>query len=500
MDATRAFFDIVDRLDVPRHQPRRVEAALRGELQRMSAAQLEDFQHGFDLALADVRMPQLWAAAGLVHEPLDPHDYDGFAAWLLLQGEHVARRALTDPDAVIAALTRRLFGRRRRPLYHDVLEAAQRIYEERFGRDLYAIVAAPAWRLDPLYEHAPDASVLWTHPEILEQRYPELTRAFDTRALRVIPMSDDCSDVCTCCGRVYRVGYGLLAHKRAPLGAYTVHFVEGAFGAVDSTVTLDTGERSVMVGVRHSQLGSCSGVRVLEEDEMPWHPGDDRVVLGRDAARAHPLHRRALQAMLGVWEREPRLAAHRSAWRRRQSLAEASARHVAAPAAPADRACASCGRVHGDLEISHRLPDALATMSRWQWRHRVRGDGDDLLLDGRRRFQRGLLPVAVDGAREPYRFGVWIERLDPSLGTRAIDGREEAQRRLQRGARGLLANDLLFLPESTLGLEVSIRQRADGERPEFRLDADLDHPLATMQRDGVAADLPRRLLALVPHD
>jgi len=499
-DATRAFFDAVDRLDAPRQQPRRVEAALRRELLRMSAAQLEDFQHGFDLALAELRTPALWAAAGLVHEPLDPYDYDGFAAWLLLQGEHVARRAQDDPDAVIAALTRRLFGRRRRPMYDDVLETAQRIYETRFDRDLYEAVAAPAWHLDPLYADGPVANVRWTHPEILEQRYPELWRAFDTRALRVIPMSDDSGDVCACCGRIYHVGYGLLAHKRAPLGAYTLHFVEGAFGAVDSTVTLDDGERSVMIGVRHSQRGSRSGVRVLEEDEMPWRPDDDRVVLGRDAARAHPLYRRALQAMLGVWDREPRLAGHRRAWRQRRWLADASARRVAAPPAPADRACESCGRVHGDLEISHRFPDALATMSRWQWRHRVQGDGDDLLLDGRRHFLRGLLPVAVDGASTPYRFGVWAERLDPSLGTREIDGREEAERRLQRGARGLLANDLLFLPESTLGLEVSVRQRDDGERPEFQLDHDTDHPLAKMQRDGLAADLPRRLLALVPHD
>lgn len=45
-----------------------------------------------------------------------------------------------------------------------------------------------------------------------------------------------------------------------------------------------------------------------------------------------------------------------------------------------------------------------------------------------------------------------------------------------------------------------MHQRGDGERPEFQLDHDTDHPLAVMQRDGLAADLPRRLLALVPHE
>jgi hypothetical protein len=124
---------------------------------------------------------------------------------------------------------------------------------------------------------------------------------------------------------------------------------------------------------------------------------------------------------------------------------------------------------------------------------------DELVLDGRRCFTRGLLPVAIAGREPPYRFGLWAERLDPARGTRAIDGEEDPERRLERGPRALLANDLLCLPESTLGLEVSVRPRGDGERPEFLTD-DADHPLARLQHDGMPADLPRRLLALVPHD
>lgn len=498
--ATRAFTDVVDRLDVPRQQPRSVEAALRTRLATMSAGELEDFQHGFDLALAGLRTPELWAAAGLVHEPLDPHDYDGFAAWLLLQGGHVARRAQDDPDAVIAALTRRLFAPRRRPRYDGVLELAQRSYEERFERDLYEIVAAPAWSLVPLQDGEPQAAVHWTHPSILMQRYARLWRAFDTRALRVMPMSDE-REPCACCGRVHVDAYGLLGWKKAALGAYTLHFVEGTFGHVDSTITIDDGEGSVMFGVRHSQHGSRSGLRTLDCDEMPRQPSDDRKVLGREAARAHPLHRLAMKAAMQVWERDPRLAVPRRAWRQRRLLGGLSARRLARAPDDADHACASCGKVHGELEISHRFPDTLATMSRWQWRHRVQDDArDELVLDGRRRFVRGLLPVPVAGRELPYRFGVWAERLEPAQGLRAIDGEEDAKRRLERGPRALLANDLLCLAESTLGLEASVRQRGDEERPEFILDGEIEHPLATLQRDGMAADLPRRLLSLVPHD
>jgi hypothetical protein len=498
--AIRAFNDVVDRIDAPRQQPREVEAALRARLAAMSAGEIEDFQHGFDLALASVRTSELWAAATLVHEASDPHDYDGFAAWLLLQGDHVVRRAHDDPDAVIAALTRRLFAPRRRPRWDNVLELAQRTYESRFDRDLYDIVAAPAWSLAPLQDGEPKAAVHWTHPSILMQRYPQLWRAFDTRALRVMPMSDEC-EPCACCGRVHVDAYGLLGWKKAALGAYTLHFVEGAFGHVDSTITLDDGERSVMFGVRHSQRGSRSGLRVLECDEMPWQPADERRVLGRDAAHAHPRYRLAMKAAMQAWERDPRLAVQRRAWRQRRLLAGASARRVARASADAHHACASCGKVHGELEISHRFPDALATMSRWQWRHRVRDiDRDELVLDDRRRFVRGLLPTPVVGRAAPYRFGVWAERLDPADGTRAIDGAADAARRLERGPRALLANDLLCLPDATLGLEVSVRPCGNDERPDFTLDADVEHPLAALQRGGMPADLPRRLLSLVPHD
>jgi len=499
-NTTRAFNDVVNRLDVPRQQPRKVEAALRARLARMSAGEIEDFQHGFDRALAGMRTPELWAAATLVHEGLDPHDYDGFAAWLLLQGDHVVRRVHDDPDAVIAALTRRLFAPRRRPRWDGVLELAQRAYESRFDGELYDIVAAPAWSLAPLQDGEPKAAVRWTHPSILMQRYPQLWRAFDIRALRVMPMSDEC-EPCACCGRVHVDAYGLLGWKKAALGAYTLHFVEGTFGQVDATVTIDEGERSVMFGVRHSQRGSRSGLRVLERDELPWQPGDGRTVLGREAAHAHPRYRLAMKAAMQAWERDPRLAVQRRAWRQRRLLASASARRVARAPTDATRACASCGGAHGELEITHRFPDPLSTMSRWQWRHRVRDeDRDELVLDERRRFVRGLLPAPVAGREAPYRFGVWAERLDATHGTREIDGEIDASRRLARGPRALIANDLLCLPDSTLGLEVSVCPRAAGDRPEFILDDNIEHPLAMLQQRGMPADLPRRLLSLIPHD
>jgi hypothetical protein len=464
----------------------------------MSAAELEDFQHGFDVAIAGLRTPELWSAASLVHEPLDPHAYDGFAAWLLLQGRHVALRAQADPDAVIASLTRTLFGRRRRPSYDDVLESAQRIYEERFDRDLYEEIAPPSVRgLVPLLDGEPAPNQRWTSPDVLQSRYPRLWKAYASRALRLLPLTDADDDICNCCGRVHRRGFGLLAYKGHPLGSYTLHWVEGTLGQVDSTIALDEGERHVMFAVRHSQHESRSGVGVLDRDEAPIEPADAHL-LDRREALAHPLYRRAMQCAQEIFEREPRLADISRAWKRRRMLASICAKRIAAPEQPGDRPCASCGRVHADMEISHNFPDSLGTMSRWQWRHRVRDDGDELLLDGRRRFVRGLLPVPVIGADDPYRFGAWAERLDPARGTRDIDG-NDAEQRLQRGARGMLANDLLFLPHSTLGLEVSVRQRSDGQRPEFVLDAENDHPLATLQRGGMPAGMPRRLLALVPH-
>src|SRR5690606_7506178 len=57
---TRLFQTLVDALDVPRHAQRRVAAALRRELKAMSAVEIEAFQRGFDVALAELRTPELW--------------------------------------------------------------------------------------------------------------------------------------------------------------------------------------------------------------------------------------------------------------------------------------------------------------------------------------------------------------------------------------------------------------------------------------------------------
>jgi hypothetical protein len=464
----------------------------------MSAKQLEEFQHGFDLALAALRTPELWSAASLVHEAIDPHAFDGFAAWLLMQGRHACERARSDPDAVIAALTRTPSGKRRRPDFSDLLELPRHVYGERFDRDLYERVKPPKRpALVPIIDDEPDEGETWTHPFTLEQRFPKLWRAFATRSLRVFPWIEEEGETCNCCGRVHRYGYGLLARNGHPLGSYTLHWVDGQTDRIDSMQTFAYAGDEVVFATRHLQYGSSSGMLFLDPDDAPFQPERGRL-LGSEEAKAHELVGAANTCALAVFQREPRFVEASRLWMRRSYRAQASAERVAKPQRPHDLPCSECGKVHAGMELSHLLPDALTALDGWEWRHRVDDAGDLLTLDGRRRFQRGLLPVAVAGRAEPYRIGVWVELLDPSRGSRDLDG-EHASQRLQRGACALIANDLLFLPQSSMGLEVSVQPREEGMRPEFILDA-CEHPLFELQRDGMTEDMPQRLLALFDHD
>lgn len=159
----------------------------------------------------------------------------------------------------------------------------------------------------------------------------------------------------------------------------------------------------------------------------------------------------------------------------------------------------SCGRVHANMKISPNFPDCLGTMSRRQRRHRVQEDEyDELQLDGRRRFKR---PVA-DAGRGRER-PVSFRRLGRAPRCCAQHTRHRLRRHRTPGASERHRPDRERRVVRAAVDPWPRSQRASARRrtaPEFMLDDDVDHPLATLQRKGVSADMPGRLSTLVPHN
>lgn len=495
MSATASFFAQIDHLGPARHQQSRVRAGLQRRLRALDAAGLVEFQRGFDAVLAQLRTAELWGAASLVLGPTSPHELDPFLAWIACQGSHTCQRVLRNPDAALELLTR-AGKRRRRPAFGQILELAAEMAADRFGMDLFATLDSPPRGLPPVLGDAhnePDQ--LWTHPAALQQRFPLLWEAFASKGIQLFPQVHDTRDVCACCGRVHAYVFGLISADGEPLGSYSLHWVEGEWHSIHSMLQLAEGD--LYFGLEHHQQGNESGSSLLELDEAPFRP-DSGQFIGRAQAAEHPMFGLVANLAQLTLQVDPHARQFVELWSRRAQLAPQLAQELARR--PRERSvgiCEQCGENHADAEIACHLPDEMLGLSPWQQRWRLsQPQADEWLLDGRRRFRRGVVPVPVKSREQPYCYGVWIEQLDPTAGTDVLDSKGKRER-LMRGARGLLANDLLFFPESTLGLEARIAPGAAGERPQFLLDEALSSPLAREQRKGMPARRPQQLMGLI---
>lgn len=486
-----ALFAVVDRLQGSRSSQTQVLAALRSALKAASRQQLLDVQAGLDAVLARARNAGLWGAAQLLHGPLHPHAADGFGAWLLCQGSFAFERALRRPDEALHAFA--AAGRRRPALFERVLELPAQLARRRFGLDLYAELGATRLPAPALFSSPDmDASECWSHPQALQRHLPQLWQQCVLRRprLRVFPLLEERTEVCACCGRLHAYAFGLLSDGGEPLGSYTLHWTEGEWQRLQSVIYLAEG--NLFFALEHHLQGSRSGSSLLDPDESPVRPEAGQL-LGREEAIRHPLFPLVAELAQLTLDTDPNAQRFRWLWQRRQQLTPVLEERLAGLKQSAGRAAAA-----GETEVSCQWPDELLALSGWQRRWRVRGDEEQITLDGLRRFRRGLLPVPVHARSAPYCYGVWVEQLDPAAGTDASElDREAREARLKRGRRGILANDLLFFPDCTLGLECRVDPPAAvDERPSFLLDDASEGALAREQRKGMPARRPRQLMRL----
>jgi hypothetical protein len=162
--------------------------------------------------------------------------------------------------------------------------------------------------------------------------------------------------------------------------------------------------------------------------------------------------------------------------------------------------CATCGAEHdlSVMEPSFDRPDAYLEVPEGERAERTYAADDYCVVwdaDGtpRRHFLRVLVPVPVRGESEGFCWGAWAEVAEPDF-ARAFDNATHPDQASWPPFAGALANRIPLLPAdaaSTLGLPGSVRLTGPTTLPEFWLDANLAHPFAREQREGV---YPERLL------
>lgn len=160
--------------------------------------------------------------------------------------------------------------------------------------------------------------------------------------------------------------------------------------------------------------------------------------------------------------------------------------------------CSTCNEPHdlSDLHIGYERPDAWYAVRPGEREERWEMDSDLATLDGARFFIRGVVFIPVAGEEEPFAWGVWAAVSEAGF------RRYEALYDDPRGDReppfpGRVANQLPGYPQ-TLGLPVTIRLGAGGDRPSFTVD-DATHSLAAEQRGGVYVERVLEMLSPILH-
>jgi hypothetical protein len=112
-------------------------------------------------------------------------------------------------------------------------------------------------------------------------------------------------------------------------------------------------------------------------------------------------------------------------------------------------------------------------------------EADTCVVDQEHFFVRGCIEIPVDGARDPFIWGVWV-----SLSKRNFDAFVaclDIPKRSHTGPFfGWLSAELGFYPR-TENLKTRVHLRDNGVRPYIELEP-TDHPLAVEQRNGITTD------------
>ena len=162
--------------------------------------------------------------------------------------------------------------------------------------------------------------------------------------------------------------------------------------------------------------------------------------------------------------------------------------------------CASCGRDHdlSELEPSFDRPDAYFAVPAEHRATRTLNTAGLCAIRGTdtepvRCFVRVVLPVPVRGESRQFCWGIWIEVAESDF-KRAGDHWDDPDQASLPPIAGALANEVPFMPDGAgpvLGLRGVARFLGPRDYPEFMLDANVEHPFAVEQREGI---YPERLL------
>ena len=155
--------------------------------------------------------------------------------------------------------------------------------------------------------------------------------------------------------------------------------------------------------------------------------------------------------------------------------------------------CIRCEAEHSlaDIELSFDRPEAYFAIPPDKRARRTWNDEHFCVIweterSPRRHFLRVLLAIPIRGEKSAYCWGVWSEVAESAY-AHAFNTWTHRKRDRTPPFPGQLANTLPGT-EPTLGLPGLVHLGERGEIPRFTFEADVDHPIAQQQREGVSRE------------
>jgi len=149
--------------------------------------------------------------------------------------------------------------------------------------------------------------------------------------------------------------------------------------------------------------------------------------------------------------------------------------------------CGICGKQHDHepMAIAYRRPASFFTIPKEERDRRVQCNDDLCAIDGRQFFIRGVLELPIRGTDTSFDWGVWA-RVDQRDFQRYLDAWRADTEDDVPPFSGWLSGGPASYPDSD-GLEVSVRLRSGGLRPDFTVRS-ASHPLGVDQRQGISLE------------
>jgi hypothetical protein len=164
------FWEIIG--DSAREEDRdRQVAALRASLDKLTASEIEQFDHIFDLMMIRSGAWNLWGAELVANCGASSQGFEHFRRWLISRGEGAFTMVVANPDSLVDVIPEHYVGRPEFEAFGQIARDAWAKKTARNPADMPMEIATEDLDLGEMFS---------IEPESLKKRYPRLWARFGT--------------------------------------------------------------------------------------------------------------------------------------------------------------------------------------------------------------------------------------------------------------------------------------------------------------------------------